>query len=402
MIRDNDLISVIVPIYNIDQYVGFCIESLIKQTYKNLEIILVDDGSTDRSSAICDLYASKDNRIKVIHKENGGLVSARKAGVAMATGAFIGHVDGDDWVEPDFYEALHRAAVKAGADVVCAGFSRDLFSQRVKCVNSVLDGIYEGNGLEKLYEQMLTCDDQFTIGVTTYVWNKLFKAEIAKIAQKNVDERITIGEDAAVTYPALLMAKRVYICDNSSYHYRQREGSMLKLQSRFHSEVNKIKFMYRYLLSEFEKNSRREMLIKQLEDFTLGYFIMRSGGVLHAGEITAFEKKFEGKRVVIILAGTFGQVMYNRLSRIGYCEVVGWYDQDFWEYRRGCMNVDPLGEVGRIPFDYALIAKTNQEDIDKAKNTLAAAGIEEDKILSINCKSLNRDELLSKYLEVDE
>ena len=144
------------------------------------------------------------------------------------------------------------------------------------------------------------------------------------------------------------------------------------------------------------------MLIKQLDDFTLGYFIIRSGGVLHAGEITAFEKRFEGKRVVIILAGTFGQVMYNRLSRIGYCEVVGWYDQDYWEYRRCCMNVDSLGEVGNIPFDYALIAKTNQEDIDKAKDALVSNGIEGDKILSINCQSLNREELLSKYLAVAE
>ena len=93
-----DLISVIVPIYRIDRYVGLCIESLINQTYKNLEIILVDDGSPDRCPEICDLYAKKDSRIKVIHKENGGLVSARKAGIMTATGKYVGYVDGDDWV----------------------------------------------------------------------------------------------------------------------------------------------------------------------------------------------------------------------------------------------------------------------------------------------------------------
>ena len=114
----NDLISVIVPVYNIEQYVGICIESLIKQTYTDLEIIVVDDGSTDRSSALCDLYANKDKRIKVIHKQNGGLVSARKVGVAIANGKYIGYVDGDDWVEPDYYEMMYRSAVKADADTL--------------------------------------------------------------------------------------------------------------------------------------------------------------------------------------------------------------------------------------------------------------------------------------------
>lgn len=160
----DDLISVNVPIYNIDQYIGFCIESLIKQTYKNLEIILVDDGCTDRSGALCDLYRSKDSRIKVIHKENGGLVSARKAGIQIAFGSYIGNVDGDDWVEQDFFEVLHRAAAKAEADIVCAGYSRDFFDQHVKYTNNVLDGIYEGEGLEKLYTQMMVENDCFTIG----------------------------------------------------------------------------------------------------------------------------------------------------------------------------------------------------------------------------------------------
>lgn len=394
----NDKISVIVPIYNIDQYVGICIESLIKQTYKNLEIILVDDGSTDRCSAICDLYASKDDRIIVIHKDNGGLVSARKAGVEIATGKYIGHVDGDDWVEPDFYEVLHRAAVRSRADIVCAGFSRDLFSQHVKCANSVLDGLYEGENLERLYEHMLICDNNFTIGVTTYVWNKLFKAEIAKNIQMRIDERISIGEDAAVTYSSLLEAKRVYICDNSSYHYRQREGSMLKLQASFGKEMEKLRFMYEFMRKEFAHDPRHEMLIKQLDDFSLGYFILRSGGFLPCGDITAFGKPFEGKKVAIVLAGTFGQVIANRIRQSGYCDVVGWFDQDYWEYRRCCMNVDPIEDIAKAKFDYAMIAKVHQDDIDIVVQGLLNLGIEKEKILFVDCASLDRTTFLQKYL----
>ena len=103
---ETPLVSVIVPIYKIDKYVGICIESIINQTYQNLELILVDDGSPDRCPEICDLYASKDSRIKVIHQKIGCLVSARKAGLEASTGTFIGYVDGDDWIGPGFYQSL--------------------------------------------------------------------------------------------------------------------------------------------------------------------------------------------------------------------------------------------------------------------------------------------------------
>lgn len=97
------LINIIVPIYGINRYVGICIESLINQTYRNIEIILVDDGSMDKCPEICGLYVKKDNRIKVVHKKNGGIVSARKAGLEVATGDYIGYVDGDDWVDSVFF-----------------------------------------------------------------------------------------------------------------------------------------------------------------------------------------------------------------------------------------------------------------------------------------------------------
>lgn len=390
----NDLISVIVPIYRIDQYVGYCIESLIRQTYQNLEIILVDDGSTDRCPELCDLYAKKDSRIKVIHKPNGGLVSARKAGVMAANGAYIGYVDGDDWVESDYYEVMHTAAVRSKADVICAGFSKDLFDQHIRCGNRILDGIYTGQGLENLYKGMLSYEETFQVGITTYVWNKLFRADIIKKVQAAVDDRITIGEDAAVTYPALLNAKSVYVCDNCSYHYRQREGSMLKVHNQFANEITKIKYLYDNMAEQFSTSIYKESLMQQLTDFVLSICIMRSGGIVHE----PFKKKFEGKRVAIVQAGTFGQVIYDRLTAANYCEVVGWYDEDYWEYRRCCMNVDPIDDITDQSFDYALIAKIDQEDIENIRQALIRAGIDKEKILSVDYSALDRDGLLKEYL----
>ena len=224
------LISVIVPVYQIDRYIGVCIESLMNQTYRNLEIILVDDGSKDRGAELCDLYAKKDNRIRVVHKENGGLVSARKAGLEISNGEFIGYVDGDDWVEPGFYEDLVNTIIEYDSDIAIAGMSRDLFSVSSKISSKIPAGNYEGERLNKLKENMMVYGRFSRIGITTYVWNKLYKRSLLLKYQMDVDNAISIGEDAAVTYPYLMACEKISIIDNYDYHYRQREDSMLKKQ----------------------------------------------------------------------------------------------------------------------------------------------------------------------------
>ena len=115
MVQMEKLVSVIVAVYNIEEYLPRCVDSILAQTYRNLEIILVDDGSKDQSGSICDSYAEKDRRIKVIHKKNGGLSDARNAGMDAATGEYIGFVDGDDWIEPDMYRAMYFACEKEKA-----------------------------------------------------------------------------------------------------------------------------------------------------------------------------------------------------------------------------------------------------------------------------------------------
>ena len=118
----NPLISVIVPIYNVEKYLDKCIESIVNQTYKNLEIILVDDGSPDNCPAMCDAWAEKDSRIKVVHKENGGAGSARNAGLDVSSGEYIGFVDGDDYIDSDFYETLINKSRNGYYDIVTCGF----------------------------------------------------------------------------------------------------------------------------------------------------------------------------------------------------------------------------------------------------------------------------------------
>ena len=396
------LVSIIVPIYKIERYIGICIESLMKQTYKNIEIILVDDGSPDRSPEICDLYSSKDDRIKVIHKENGGLVSARKAGLAAAVGDYVGYVDGDDWVEPTFYEALVKAAIRSGADLVVAGQSKDLFSTSSKITSRIPEGVYRGVSLEKLKKNMLSYGEFFSVGVNTYVWNKLFRRELLIGHQNAVPDGVSIGEDAAVVYPYIMECGTVRIIDDCGYHYRQREDSMLKKSAAFRNEAVGLRLLRGHLESFAAKYPDTYGLKKQVTDYLLGICIMRSGGMIKelSDEYAPYGRDFYGKKVVVWSAGTFGQQLVYRIKENGCCVIVGWVDVDYWEYRRCCLDVDPVDSADEKDFDYILIATVDGASAARVRTDLAWRGIDEKRILTVRCPEDGRDALLDRYLSI--
>jgi len=389
---EEELISVVVPVYGIDRYLGLCIESLINQTYGNLEIILVDDGSKDRCPEICDLYAGKDKRIKVIHKANGGLVSARKAGLLASRGRYIGYVDGDDWVGPGFFSSLYYSMTASNADIVCAGFSRDLFSESAHFQNNIVSGEYEGERLEQLRKNMLSYGAFFKTGISTYVWNKLFKREILMDVQMNVDENISIGEDAAVVYPALMRCSRVCIVDNCAYHYRQREDSMLKRVSPFSNEAKKLKSLYDYLSGFAKTCDAKYGIQRQVDEFVSGICIMRSG------DLSFFHKQLDGKSIVVYSAGTFGQQLVNRVKEKKSNTIAGWIDDDYWEYRRCCMDVDPVSDIVKLDYDYVLIATIDTILADAVKIKLLEYGVQPEKILKVELHDNDLSGLLAGYI----
>ena len=399
--KESPLISVIVPIYMIDRYLGICIESIVNQTYKNLEIILVDDGGNDRCPEICDLYAEKDHRIKVIHKINGGLVSARKAGLRESSGEFISYVDGDDWIGPGFIEALYSSAKSSNADVVCAGFTRDLFSSSAHFTNDLPTGIYEGDKLELLWKSMISNNQFFRPGINTYLWNKLFKREIIFDPQNMVDNRISIGEDGAVSYAALYNSKIVSVVDNVAYHYRQREDSMLKKQADYAYEATKIKCLYDYLMKWASKTDTEHHIKEQVIDYVLSIAIMRSGGRIPGNELTIFDNVYYQKNVVVYSAGTFGQQLMNRLKESNYCHIVSWLDDDYWEYRRCCLDVDPVETITKLSFEYVLIATVDSRISSVIKKRLLDYGISEDKILTVTAEG-DREQLLDRFLDFEK
>lgn len=235
------LFSIIVPIYKVEKYLPKCVDSIISQTYKDIEIILVDDGSPDGCPAICDEYAKKDNRIKVVHKINGGLVSARKAGLRHADGKYIGFVDGDDWIEPEMYSLFADRIKNYSPDMVLSDFYFDYGDKLINSEQLFEREFYDKKALEEeLYPKMLFSGVYYKFGVNPCCWSKVYKKELLLKNLPLVDNKIRMGEDAAFTYPCLLDAQSVATAKTPCYHYIINPESMTK---SYDKDLNGIIFL---------------------------------------------------------------------------------------------------------------------------------------------------------------
>lgn len=210
-------ISVIIPIYNVEKYLSQCLDSVVKQTYRNLEIILVNDGSTDSCRQICDEYASNDARIKIMHKENGGLSDARNAGLKIATGDFISFVDSDDLLSVDFCEKLLHALLEYNADIAECGFRKFESDAELENLPEVTPANIE------LFETEMAVDLLIKDYLQPMVWNKLYRKEVLLGLKFPVGK---LHEDVAWTYQAFGNAKKVLRIEDELYFYRQQADSI--------------------------------------------------------------------------------------------------------------------------------------------------------------------------------
>ncbi len=215
-------ISIIIPVYNVEKYLNRCLDSIINQTFKDLEIICIDDGSTDTSSKILEEYASKDTRIKVIHQKNSGLSAVRNKGIALASGEYISFIDSDDWIDLNFYERLYSSAKKYDADIAAAGIIR---------LNQHRQKFYLKFSEEKTYtntdEKFKICD----IPDVNYVWNKIYKLEKIKNCKLNFIEGI-VYEDLIYTPQVIYYLDKLVTVPNTYYYYWRTPNSIVANKSK--------------------------------------------------------------------------------------------------------------------------------------------------------------------------
>lgn len=223
-------LSVIVPVYNTEKYLRECIDSILAQTFTDFELILVDDGSTDGSGAICDEYAKQDERIRVIHQVNGGITVARKSGVRIACGEYVTFVDSDDWIDKNMYRTM---LAQESADVVICNmirFTNDAMFEIKCCVNP--DEYDKEKLQDRFYPTMLFDFDHCQPAVHPSLCNKLIRSEIIRNVINNVADGITYGEDALCSYACMLDAESICMIDQGLYYYRENLQSVCNVYNK--------------------------------------------------------------------------------------------------------------------------------------------------------------------------
>lgn len=262
--RNGKMLSVVVPIYGVGDYLETCIDSIIAQTYRHLEIILVDDGAKGREPEICDEYAKKDGRIKVIHKKNAGVVAARKTGVDYSTADYIVFIDGDDYIDLTLYEKMMQYINNDDVDLVAVSYTMVANNKTEKRIQGIDNGVYELNKLSWLRQNMNCKDGKFyTFGIWPSTCLKIYKTELLKRTMKGIPEGIRMGEDVAVTFPYILNCNKIVI-DNSivGYQYRVLSQSMSKTCDE--SLLIGADLLYKYLRPFYAKSCDVNIII-QLE-----------------------------------------------------------------------------------------------------------------------------------------
>lgn len=372
------MISVIVPIYNDAQYLPQCIESICGQTYHDLEILLIDDGSSDGSSEICDAYRKRDSRIAVFHKENGGAVSARKAGMIRATGEYIAFADGDDWLEPEMLERLFAVLSCEKADIVMCGRFEETGSVRKEVYHGIPTGRYDKKALkEKVYPRMIVNGAFFEWGLFPGLWDKLFRRECVEKFLMAVDERVTMGDDAACTYPCILNANSICVLGECLYHYRQTLLSTVKQREEAKLERKRFEILYHSVLTSLEQYKSIYDLTEQWKEYLLFLMVPRADtlyeGIEELDYLFPFLGIKKGSRIIIYGMGTYGQRLYSYIKWTGFCRVIALVDCNYRELRKQGLCVEAPDQIAEYEFDAIAIASSFARTRNAIYKELAAA-----------------------------
>ena len=377
---NSPLVSIVVPVYNSEAFLKECVDSLINQTYSNIEIILVDDGSSDNSGLICDQYAANDSRIKVIHKNNGGLVSARKAGLKLSTGEYVLYVDGDDWVEINLIEDYLKVALEYNADVVIAAHKESLAGRIEVYKNKIPSGCYnKTEQISTVYPKMIYNAKFSQFGIFSYSWGKLYRRDLLLNNQLKVRDEVTIGEDSLCLYPTLLDANTVVILEQSYHYYRQRADSLTKVWRTI--DVCTIEKVYQDFKDIFSSKKILDVMLPQLQYYILSLLTVSTDGIIG---LYPFNKSTIGKNLVICGSGTFGRHIYKKITNTNGYNIVGWIDEWYEYYSKLNLSVTGFDSIKLLEYDNILIAFIDEENSDDAVAKLIKQGVPKEKIIQVS------------------
>ena len=284
------LFSIIVPVYNVEKYIHQCVDSVLGQTFVDFELILVNDGSPYNCPQICDEYAAKDERVYVIHKENGGVTSARKAGLNIAKGDYVIYVDSDDWLSGNYLNIANEILNKHNPDIICFGHYSGTNMEYIENKMPYRTGMYFKDDIEREIFPILL-ENEYALGFSPALWAKIFRRDLIENPLNALDNSIRIGEDGAIVKPVIYLANSIYIDNHSVYYYRLNPNSAtqikkarnwddIKLRAKFISKyinMNEGDFqkqlyrsivhaLFNVVVSQFNRREKYSVIVKDIKE----------------------------------------------------------------------------------------------------------------------------------------
>lgn len=338
------LLSVIVPVYNAENYIKKCLDSILNQTYDNVEIIIVDDGSTDKSGSICDEYKHTDPLLRVLHTRNRGSVCARVTGLAEARGEFVAFVDSDDWLDADHYEKyMHivRDHSDADIDMICGGSIREYGTHSAKNTGMLSIGLYNAQELVAKWKKLIETNEFYCKALLTTVWAHVYRTEIIKKALHGINEKLCNGEDTFIVLSAIGYSRKIYVSDFCDYHYLIRSDSLCRPVER--DCFSDIMLLEAELIKRFWG---------ELKHAGIDAFILRHIMYYYLANLSPYElfgqndnagcypniKK--GQNIIIYGKGRLGTFLGKHFNKTKFCNVIGYVDKSDYEKIAAYENYD--------------------------------------------------------------
>lgn len=379
-------LTIIVTVYNTEKYLKKCLESIVNQTYQIKQLILIDDGSFDGSSILCDEYSCKYEYIEVFHQSNKGQMEAQKKAMKFTKGDYVTFVDSDDWIEHDYIEKFMIGQLDEECDAIISNsIMIDENNQYKKDKCSARTGVYYKKQLIEFVSESLVYDEiQLLPGFFAFLPGKVYKTDKLKLYFENIDGRIRLGQDGAITFPYILSSNRILVIDNPGYHYIQRNTSISNSPDFNYFEELKILQNHLYkaaeTLSESEKLKRqfsiyvRELLIKTIKKI----YGIDMGRIPCIAPYYLLEKD---EKIVIYGAGVVGRAFVKQILNNKYARIVGWVDSNIHSEMYG-IDIDHPERLRSIEFDHVIVAVNDGKIARQIKEVLLANEVPSYKIIS--------------------
>ena len=383
-------ISVIVPVFNTEKYVHECLDSLINQTYKNIEIVVIDDGSTDESGNICEKYAKKDERVILKHIRNQGVNHARKIGLGLASGDYIAYVDSDDWLDLDTFQKLISHMEDNLPDIVAFGHTKEYPKAADKRPENIEDGFYTIKEMEERIDQLLVDEEYFYIQtISAMIGGKLVKRSLIIKNQGFINDRFRIGEDVALFNRYYSQSKEIMVINLCSDHYRVRDNSAIQTVNS--ADYTGFLEFVKCLVDGIGDRKSTKIPSKILCDIFYQIMFCFPEKVLNksVAELNMFKGVKKGSKVIIYGKGIFSKGLAKYISETGFVKLLGIVDS---------LDKDQIFQLG--DYDYILIAITNGKLVQRIYKELLKMGVLKEKIVYIRNCDLEIEKLPDEVIEI--